>query len=151
MPQDIFFAKTLGLWVCVDIAHGNLRTIRFIEDHNGKPRITLPITSELERYFRGENVDFSSCHVELSHLTPFQQQVLTVLRSVPWGSCITYSELAAMIGRPGAARAVGNALGRNMVPVVIPCHRVVAKHGIGGFSLGTELKRKLLRLESVDV
>ena len=98
----------------------------------------------------GENVDFSSYDVDLSCFTPFQQEVLTATRSIHWGTCITYSQLASMVGRPKAVRAVGNALGSNRVPVIIPCHRIVSKHGPGGYSLGAVLKLELLRLESIE-
>ncbi len=68
---------------------------------------------------------------------------------MPYGQVITYGDLARQIGNPGAARAVGGALNRNPLPLVVPCHRVVSKGGIGGFALGGDIKRTLLQLEGV--
>ncbi len=105
------------------------------------------LTSDLIRYISGEVVDFSGYQIDLSHLTDFEQSVLCKTRKIGYGSMTTYSELARAIGRPKAARAVGNALRKNPVPIVIPCHRVVAQNGIGGYVLGVDLKRRLLELE----
>ena len=73
----------------------------------------------------------------------------TPLGSIPYGETRSYSQLAAQIGNPKAVRAVGNALGRNPLPIIIPCHRVLAKGGgLGGFGGGIEMKKRLLKLES---
>lgn len=89
--------------------------------------------------------------LEASELSEFQVHALRTLRAeVPWGETVTYGELAELAGRPGAARAVGTAMARNPVPFVIPCHRVVAANGIGGYGGGTAgvaLKRRLLARE----
>lgn len=77
----------------------------------------------------------------------FDRAVLTAIRAIPAGDAWTYGEVAAAIGKPGAARAVGGALGRNRVPVIVPCHRVVAGNGLGGFGLGLDAKRALLAAE----
>ncbi|MEA1864606.1 MAG: MGMT family protein [Euryarchaeota archaeon] len=103
--------------------------------------------NDLVLYFSGEVVDFSDCEVDLSYLSDFEQKVLLEVRKIPYGSVVTYSMLAERIGRRGAARAVGNALRKNPALVVIPCHRVVAKNGIGGYVLGVDAKRGLLELE----
>ena len=79
--------------------------------------------------------------------TPFQQSVWRSLQKIPYGQTRSYAQIAAQIGRPAAVRAVGNACGANPVLLLIPCHRVVAKHGIGGFSSGISLKERLLALE----
>ncbi len=83
--------------------------------------------------------------------TGFQRLVWRELVRIPPGRTRSYGEVARAIGTPGAARAVGNACGRNPVVIVVPCHRVVASNGIGGFGSGLEIKRKLLALEGVDV
>ena len=90
---------------------------------------------------------------ELSALTPFQRRVLeTLRREVPAGRTISYGRLAAMAGSPGAARAVGQVMHRNPLPLAFPCHRVLAEGGrIGGFQGGTELKRRLLAREGVTL
>ncbi len=84
-----------------------------------------------------------------SNLTPFQKEVLINLDKVPCGETVTYGQLAKMINRPSASRAVGNALNRNPYPVIIPCHRVVGKNSIGGYGRGLEMKRFLLAIESI--
>jgi O-6-methylguanine DNA methyltransferase len=78
---------------------------------------------------------------------PFTRTVWRQLRKIPVGSVMTYGEIAAAIGRPGAARAVGNACGANPLPLFIPCHRAVARNGLGGFSGGLAWKRALLAAE----
>ena len=87
--------------------------------------------------------------LDLSRLTPFQREVLLEVARLPRGSVATYAEIAGRIGRPTAYRAVGNALGINPMPVVIPCHRVVGGDGIGGFGGGLAVKRRLLANEGV--
>lgn len=148
--MECFFANKVKRWVAVKAGPASVRSVKLFEQRPGDERMTLPVTSDLQRYFMGENVDFSSYDVDLSCFTPFQQEVLTATRSIHWGTCITYSQLASMVGRPKAVRAVGNALGSNRVPVIIPCHRIVSKHGPGGYSLGAGLKLELLRLESIE-
>ncbi len=147
---DCFFADKVKRWVAVEAGPVSIRSVKLSEQRSGEESITLPVTCDLQRYFMGENVDFSSYDVDLSCFTPFQQEVLTATRSVHRGTCITYSQLAGMVGRPKAVRAVGNVLGSNRVPVIIPCHRIVSKHGPGGYSLGVGLKLELLRLESIE-
>jgi methylated-DNA-[protein]-cysteine S-methyltransferase len=79
--------------------------------------------------------------------TAFQEATWAAIEQIPYGTTATYGQLAAAIGRPGAARAVGAACGANPVPLLRPCHRVVAAHGLGGFSGDLELKAALLELE----
>ena len=151
MSKDYFYAKPIGMWVAVEEIAGVVKSVHFMKNHNGKPRINHPVSLDLLQYFKGKTVDFSCYNVDLSEFTPFQQQVLTTARSIGWGNSITYSRLASMIERPGATRAVGTALGKNGVPVIIPCHRVVSKNGLGGFSYAVEVKQRLLGLESIKV
>jgi len=107
---------------------------------------------QLEEYFAGRRPVFG-LRVDLEGTTPFQRRVLEHVRTIPCGSAVSYGEIAAALGRPGAARAVGGALSRNPVPIVVPCHRVVGGGGrIGGFTVGdsaaaTGTKRRLLDLE----
>lgn len=82
--------------------------------------------------------------------TPFQKAVWKQLQAIPWGEYRTYGEIARNLGKPGAARAVGNACGANPLVLIIPCHRVLARNGrLGGFSAGLELKKKLLQREGI--
>jgi methylated-DNA-[protein]-cysteine S-methyltransferase len=98
----------------------------------------------LARYFAGGDLD-PAIPVSLAGLTPFRRRVLETLRArVPPGRTVTYAELAALCGSPRAARAVGSAMARNPVPLFVPCHRVLAQGGIGGFGWGLAAKRRLL-------
>ena len=82
--------------------------------------------------------------------TPFTRRVLARLSEIPFGTSISYQELAVEIGSPKACRAVGGACGRNPIPLIIPCHRVLAHQGkLGGFSAGLEIKQRLLRHEEM--
>lgn len=83
--------------------------------------------------------------------TAFQKDVWSALCEIPYGETHTYGELARAVGRPGASRAVGSALGANPVAIVVPCHRIVAKGGIGGYGGGLVTKRRLLALEGVQI
>ncbi len=86
------------------------------------------------------------------HGTPFQVQVWRALQEVPYGTTISYSELARRVGRPGAARPVGAANRANRLPIVVPCHRVITARGtLGGYAAGPEIKRALLALEGVTL
>lgn len=108
----------------------------------------------LDRYAAGHPVDFSRIRVDLAHLTPFQRSVVQHCRRIPAGGTLTYGQLAAKAGSPGAARAVGNVMANNRCPLVVPCHRVVGAAGsLGGFSApqGIALKRRLLELESAGL
>lgn len=108
--------------------------------------------AELREYFAGRRRHFS-LRVDRRRLTAFQERVLACTADIPHGCVASYSAVAAAIARPGAARAVGGALGRNPVPIVIPCHRVIAADGsLGGFSVrGTRrslgIKSRLLAIE----
>lgn len=83
--------------------------------------------------------------------TPFYARVLSEVRQIPYGKTRTYGEIAAALGKPGASRAVGGANASNPIPLFIPCHRVLASNGLGGYALGLPIKIKLLRLEGVAV
>lgn len=86
--------------------------------------------------------------LNLEHLSPFRQEVLKALREVPRGSTVTYGELASNAGKPGAARAVGSSCRLNPYPLLIPCHRVVASNGLGGFAYPLNIKLLLLEFDS---
>ncbi len=102
----------------------------------------------LRRYFSGGRVTFD-LPLDLGHATLFQRAVWKAAQTIPYGETRSYAWVAKRIGRPRAARAVGNALGANPLPVVIPCHRVVGSAGrLGGFTGGLELKKMLLALEA---
>ncbi|GHH85287.1 methylated-DNA--[protein]-cysteine S-methyltransferase [Streptomyces capitiformicae] len=115
----------------------------------GSPQLAEAIR-QVEAYFAGERHDFE-LPLDWSLISGFNRQVLRELSSgVPYGSVVGYGDLARRVGQPGAAQAVGMAMGSNPLPVVVPCHRVVESDGgIGGFGGGLETKRKLLALEGV--
>jgi methylated-DNA-[protein]-cysteine S-methyltransferase len=110
-------------------------------------RRIAPVARELERYFAGRLTTFETA-VDLSGVTEFQRRVLTALARVPYGELTTYATLARRAKSEGASRAVGGAVGSNPIPIVVPCHRVVASDGtLGGYSGGLDRKRRLLALE----
>jgi methylated-DNA-[protein]-cysteine S-methyltransferase len=110
-----------------------------------------PLRRQLDEYFEHRLRSFD-VEVDLSQLPAFQQLVLEELARVPYGETSTYGGLAARIGRPRAARAVGGALNRNPIPIVLPCHRVVGSTGsLVGYGGGLERKRLLLDLEHAPV
>ncbi|MFF4032434.1 methylated-DNA--[protein]-cysteine S-methyltransferase [Streptomyces sviceus] len=115
----------------------------------GSPLLTEAI-HQVEAYFAGERHDFE-LPLDWSLISGFNRQVLRELASgVRFGQVVGYGDLAGRVGQPGAAQAVGMAMGSNPLPVVVPCHRVVESDGgIGGFGGGLETKRKLLALEGV--
>ncbi|MFJ2717714.1 methylated-DNA--[protein]-cysteine S-methyltransferase [Streptomyces sp. NPDC087437] len=105
---------------------------------------------QVRAYFAGKRQDFE-LPLDWSLISGFNRQVLRELASgVPYGTVVGYGDLADRVGQPGAAQAVGAAMGANPLPVVVPCHRVVESDGgIGGFGGGLEAKRRLLALEGV--
>jgi methylated-DNA-[protein]-cysteine S-methyltransferase len=111
-----------------------------------------PIVRLLQRYFAGEAVSLNDVPVDLEYDTPFFERCARALRAVPRGEVVTYGELAALAGAPGAARAAGTFCARNRLSLFVPCHRVVAAGGLGSYgSLGLAYKRRLLELEGVSV
>jgi methylated-DNA-[protein]-cysteine S-methyltransferase len=110
------------------------------------------LAERLADYFAGARDDFGDVPLDLDWCTPFQRAVAEALRGIAYGETVTYGELAALAGAPGAARAAGTFCARNRLGVLIPCHRVVAAGGIGGYgSLGQGYKRRLLQLEAADL
>ncbi len=103
--------------------------------------------SQLRKYLDGERVSFD-VEVDLSLGTPFQQSIWRLTRKIPYGRLVSYKRLAEQYGNPLCARAVGNALGANPIPIVIPCHRVIRHDSsLGGFSSGVKWKKRLLAIE----
>lgn len=111
--------------------------------------LCLPeVESQLREYFSGERTSFEL--MLCPHGTEFQLEVLQALQQIPYGSTCSYIELATEIGRPKAVRAVGSANGRNPIPIIIPCHRVIGTDGsLTGFGGGLPTKQFLLELEGV--
>jgi methylated-DNA-[protein]-cysteine S-methyltransferase len=109
-----------------------------------------PVREQLREYF-GRHRSTFTLPVDLYGMTPFTQSVLEATKDVPFGHVATYQTIAKEIGKPGASRAVGNALGRNPVPVIVPCHRVIRADGsMGWYTGGAHIKQKLLDIEGVS-
>ena len=101
---------------------------------------------QLRKYLKGELRRFD-CKLEFKG-TPFQKKVWSALAKIPYGRTRSYRDIARAIGHPKAFRAVGNANGRNSIPLIIPCHRVIESNGgLGGFGHGIEVKKRLLEFE----
>lgn len=140
--------------VSVDFSHTEAEFLSRLKARTGaeavrSPKRTAEATGQLKDYLAG-NLRRLALPVDLRPLTDFQRQVLLAAAEVPRGRIATYAQIAQRIGRPRAARAVGQALGRNPVPIVIPCHRILASDGtLGGYSArdGIQTKMRLLRLE----
>ncbi len=110
--------------------------------------LAAELLQSIHSYFRGERVSFADVPLDADWATPFQEALAHTLRNVPWGEVVSYGELSALAGRQRAARAAGTFCAENRFSLFVPCHRVVAANGIGGYgSLGVEYKRRLLRLE----
>ena len=111
------------------------------------------LARQVTRYFEGKRVDFEA-DLDFTAGTPFQRRVWEAVCAVPYGQVRTYQGLAMAIGRPQATRAVGTAVGRNPIPLLVPCHRVVrGDGGLGGFRAhgGVKLKRAMLEMEGVRI
>ena len=112
------------------------------------PELCLRFRSHLS----GERTSYDDVEIDVGWATPLQRELVAAARAIPWGEVVSYGELAALAGRPGAARAAGSFCADNRYSLIIPCHRVVAANGIGGYgSAGLDLKRRLLALEGVEL
>jgi methylated-DNA-[protein]-cysteine S-methyltransferase len=143
-----FYSEFLGRFISVALSDDVVCHVALEPAGSFNARSTAAAAEALESYLRGENVDLGIFQVNLRNRSAFERAVLQSVRAIPRGSTATYSGLAARLGKPKAGRAVGNALHHNPVPLFVPCHRVVAASGIGGFSWGVDIKRKLLLLEA---
>jgi methylated-DNA-[protein]-cysteine S-methyltransferase len=130
----------IGVWLPDERRHGR-------HDVDDVPPVLKEAASQLEEYFAGERTVFD-VPMELDG-TPFQKEVWAELSRIGYGETISYGELARRVGRPRGPRAVGQANGRNPIPIIVPCHRVLAGNGIGGYGGGLKLKRALLAIEGV--
>lgn len=118
----------------------------------GMPPLVAELCRRFSLHLGGHPVSYDDVPLDLAWATPFQQALAAALRAVPWGEVVSYGELAALAGRPGAARAAGSFCADNRYALIVPCHRVVASAGIGGYGAsGVELKRRLLALEGVEL
>ncbi len=115
------------------------------------PDIIKRLSTDLDLYFQGNYIDWQTYPLITDRGTDFQRGVWRILQSIPYGNTITYSDVAQRMGTK-AVRAVGSACGRNLIPILIPCHRVINKNGgYGGYSAGLDKKIFLLRCEHCAV
>lgn len=160
--KQALFSSPIGL-IRVIVEKGHVTHLDFMDDDtqaaggysaeaqvrssvNGEDeRVAMDTLRQLEQYFKGERRDFNLPLCPSG--TDFQRKAWRILLQIPYGETISYGEESRRIGRPKAARAVGGANHRNPLPILIPCHRVVAAHGLGGYGGGVERKKYLLRLE----
>lgn len=127
------------------VEHSHPNGVRHVSDTCPTPH---PLADRFRAYFAGDRAGFGDVELDDSWCTPFQRSLLAALREVPYGELVTYGELAALAGRPNAPRAAGTFCASNRFALVVPCHRVVAAGGIGGYGpLGLGYKRRLLELE----
>ena len=139
--------------------HGHTADARSVPASDPRQAVLARAMAELERWLAGEPTTFD-LPLDLADRPDWDRAVLNAVRATPWGTVTSYGAVARAIGRPGAARAVGGAVGRNPIGIIVPCHRVIAGDGtIGGYggdAWGSresrlELKRALLRLEGLEV
>lgn len=126
------------------IAHGLAK--RGLAAEAADAGIADQVSAQLKAYFEGHRRCFE-VPLDLRGLPHFSTRALRELVSIPFGTTVTYGEVARRLGKPGAARAVGQVNGRNPVAIIVPCHRVIAAGGIGGYTGGLHLKRWLLAHE----
>ena len=138
-------AGLCGLWFEGDPHQPDLTAVAVDRQH---PLLQQAV-QQLQAYFAGQRKDFD-LPLDLSRGTPFQQAAWQALRALPYGATTSYGALSATIGRPRAMRAVGAAIGRNPVSIIVPCHRVIGANGaLTGYAGGLPRKQALLRLEGV--
>lgn len=143
------FGQSTGAAAAMALTGGDMESATAKET---PPRWVLDVCERLQSYAAGHDEQFDDVPLDLSHLTGFQAKVAKACRAIRRGRVRTYGELAASVGTPGAARAVGSVMAKNRFPIIIPCHRVVGSSGsLGGFSAdgGISVKRRMLEMEGV--
>ena len=155
MNRTLTFATALGRLRLAWTAQG-ICSLRFVEGLEPEEAVTAPafVQDALRRlmaHLAGQPQDLLGIPIDLSAFTPFQRRVAEVLRATQPGQTISYGEVALLTGRPGAAQAVGQAVKANPILILVPCHRVVAANGPGGWSAfgSPERKARLLALETL--
>ncbi len=149
--SESFSIKWNNIYINVLICNDVIQSLTFSKTptpNTGCSEIYKSLKKDLANYISGKKVDFSIYNVRFPK-SRFYKKVLKVVRNIPYGKTITYKDLANIVS--SSPRAVGQALKANFTPIIIPCHRVISKNGIGGFSWGLEIKRKLLELEGVKL
>lgn len=137
----------------IQFSNEGLKSLSFIEaipSEAENPPEAAPYITQIEAYFEGA-LDAFDLDIDWSDVPPFHKEVLKMVMTIPYGKTRTYKQLAAVLGKPGAIRAVGQANGKNPIAIVIPCHRVLGSNGqLTGYAYGLDLKRQLLELENPE-
>jgi len=140
-------------WISVEIENDCISRLDFQEnqsEHEGEHALFLECEKQLQAYFNGELEKFN-LPVRTSG-TPFQISVWEELKKIPFGTTVSYLSIAKRLNNEKAVRAVGQAIGKNPIAIVIPCHRVIGKNNaLTGFAGGLDRKRKLLQLENFEL
>ena len=152
MPQTIYYDSPLGL-LKLEITDKGLRHLQFVDDETHietnleeMPMAAQKVIMQIEEYFEGQRQDFA-VKLDLQG-TDFQLKVWQKLLNIPYGKTTTYGQLAQALDMPKAARAVGNACGKNKVWLIVPCHRVIGSNGkLTGYAGGLHRKKRLLNSE----
>lgn len=163
MKQTITLCQTQAGWVGLLLSPRGLRALAYprpsVEETLANLQERWPqvpfeespaegLKEQLRRYYAGEPVTFAA-KLDLEGYTPFERQVWAVTSRIPYGQTRPYSWVAKEVGSPRAYRAVGAALAKNPIPIIIPCHRVLRKDGtLGGYGGGLDMKRRLLEMEA---
>lgn len=148
-----YFSNLVG-WLELRASARGVRSVSFIPqpaapETSSKNAVMIRLIDELDRYFAGNLTTFT-VPLDPASGTPFQREVWKALTEIPYGKTSSYSGVARAVGRPKASRAVGSANGRNDIPILIPCHRVIRADGtLGGYGSGLKIKKALLDLEGV--
>jgi methylated-DNA-[protein]-cysteine S-methyltransferase len=137
------FVSSLGCYLLIEWQGEMVKKIYFSQE---MPVDRSELAEEIAAHLEG-GASCPKAELDMSACTDFQKQIYALVQAIPRGRTMTYGEVAACAGKPGAARAVGRAMATNPFAILVPCHRVVAKKGLGGYLWGTEMKEKLLRLE----
>lgn len=138
--------EALGCYLVVERSGNKIRKL-FFSNEQQPPSEDSELVKEIIRHIT-EGTPCPKVELDLSGFSDFRRKVTSVVMSIPRGRTMTYGQVAALAGHPGAARAVGNIMARNPFVIIVPCHRVVARQGLGGFGLGLEAKERLLTVEA---
>lgn len=145
MKSEGVYARELGCYIVIDRIQGRICRISLSDrSPEGNSLAAEQILNHILGRGTAADVDLG---LDFSGMTEFQRDVYRTVMSIPRGQTMTYGQVAELSGHPGAARAVGRAMATNPYVLAMPCHRVVAGHGLGGYGFGLEMKEKILALE----
>ena len=147
--EKSYYKSTIGILeiICENNKLVSLKLVDYCEKSNIETDFIKDIKKQLDEYFLGKRTIFN---IKINPKgTDFQKLVWSELQNIPYGKIKSYSEIAAATGNKNAQRAVGNACNKNLIMIIIPCHRVVSKNNnIGGYAYGRSIKQKLLNIEN---